>query len=203
MMFRKLTSFLLPMALLCVAANADTVFNFDSDAPGTLTTFTDTVNGVSATFSSLADPGGFVIFPSMFETLTGNVLGDPGTSVVSTNIALNVDFSQNLGSIALDFATADFGTPSPLTLTAYENSTLVGSATSTGTFLAGFEFPEGIISFNGGTFNNVVLISTAPDFAVDNIAVTPTPEPKSLSLLTVGLLLAAIIFVRRRKAVHA
>jgi hypothetical protein len=202
MIFNKAVKLFLPMALLCAAANASTVFNFDSDNLGTYTTFTDTVNGLSATFSSSGDPGGFVIFPSMFETLTGNVLGDPGGPPFANNLALDVAFSQNLSAIALDFATADFSTPSPFTITAYENSALVGSASSTGSFLSGFTFPEGEISFAGDAFNQIVLTSTAPDLAVDNLAVSPiaaAPEPGNLSLLGAGLLLASIPFVRRRK----
>ena len=74
MIFRESALLVLPLALVCAAANASTVFNFDGDNLGTSTTFTDTVDGLSATFSSSADPGGFVIYPSIFETLIGNVL---------------------------------------------------------------------------------------------------------------------------------
>ena len=190
----------LPVVLLCAAANASTVFNFDGNSLGTSTTFTDTVNGLSATFSSSADPGGFVIYPTIFETLTGNVLGDPGPASMD-NLALDVNFSQNLSNIELDFATSDFLTPSPFTITAYENSTLVGSATSTGQFLSGFTLPEGEIAFAGGAFNQVVFSSTATDFAVDNINVLPAsvPEPGSLTLLGTGLFLIVIASIRRRK----
>ena len=204
MIFNKSLSLLLPTALFCVAANASTIFNFDNDTLGTSTTFTDTVDGLSATFSSSADPGGFVVYPSMFETLTGNVLGDPGPASAN-NLDLDINFSQNLSAITLDIATADFGTPSPFTLTAYENSTLVGSDTSTGQFLSGFTFPEGEISFDG-TFNNVVLSSTSFDFAVDNIDVirmAEAPEPGDVSLLVIGLFLSCLPFtalVKRRKA---
>jgi hypothetical protein len=41
----------LPMVLLCAAANAFTVFDFDGLSLGASTTFTDTVNGLSARFS--------------------------------------------------------------------------------------------------------------------------------------------------------
>jgi hypothetical protein len=190
---------LLPMALLCAAANASIVFNFDGDSLGASTTFTDTVDGLSATFSSSADPGGFVVYPTMFETLTGNVLGDPGPAFAD-NLALDVGFSENLSAIELDFATSDFITPSPFTLTAYENSALVGSTTSTGQFLSGFNFPEGEIAFAGAAFNQVVISSAATDFAVDNINVNPTPEPGTLTSIGAGLLLLGIGSVRRRKA---
>jgi hypothetical protein len=203
MIFRKAAKIFLPMVLCCAAASANTIFNFDNDGLGTSTTFTDTVNGLSATFSSSADPGGFVVYPTMFETLTGNVLGDPGPAF-QDNLDLNIDFSQDVSAIELDFATADFSTPSPFTLTAYQNSVLVGAATSTGQFLPGFTFPEGEIAFDG-VFDQVVLSSTSSDFAVDNIdvipnvAITSTPEPGTLCLLGTGLILLGLPSVRRRK----
>jgi hypothetical protein len=187
--------------VLSVAVNASTIFNFDGDSLGTSTNFTDTVNGLSATFSSPADPGGFVVYSSMFETLTGNVLGDPGPAGLD-NLALTINFSQNLSAITLDFATADFITPSPLTITAYENSTLVGSNTLPGMFLNGFTFPEGEIAFSG-LFNQVVISSTATDFAVDNINVitaSPTPEPAAFALFGGGLLALGLPVLRRKSA---
>jgi hypothetical protein len=190
---------LLSLVLLCAAANASTIFNFDGDTPGTSTNFTDTVNGLSATFSSSADPGGFTIYGSMFETLTGNVLGDPGPAGLD-GLALSISFSQDLSAITLDFATSDFITASPFTITAFEGSTQVGTATSTGQFLQGFTFPEGEITFAGGPFNTVVLSSTAMDFAVDNITVVAAPEPGTLALLGAGLLLTGLPSMRRRKA---
>jgi hypothetical protein len=188
----------LPTALLCAAANADIVFNFDGDSLGTSTIFTNTVNGLSATFSSSANPGGFTVFPTMFETLTGNVLGDPGPAF-QDNLALDVNVSEDLSAITLDFATSDFIAPSPFTLTAYKDSVLAGSASTTGAFLSGFTFPEGEISFQGDAFNQVVISSTAADFAVDNLNVIPTPEPDSLTLLGVGLILSGISSVLRSK----
>lgn len=196
---KRLANLSLLAALSCAAASASTIadFNFDSDLPGTATTFTDTNNGLSATFSSSADPGGFVIYPSMFETLTGNVLGDPGPAG-DNNLDLDINFSQSVTAITLDFATADFVTPSPFTITAYENSVLVGSNTSTGMFLSGFTFPEGEISFSGGTFNQVILSSTSMDFAVDNIQVAAAPEPGTFAMIGAALLLWPVVLRRRR-----
>jgi hypothetical protein len=192
--------------LLCAAANATTVFNFDNDSIGTTTTFTDTVSGLSATFSSSADPGGFIIYASMFDTLTGNVLGDPGPAGANY-LGLVVNFSQTLSAIDLNFATADFNTPSPFTLTAYENGNQVGSNTSSGQFLRGFTFPEGAIAFSGANFNEVVLTTAAADFAVDNITVntasttgdpTATPEPSAMALIGAGLVALSIPGLRRK-----
>ena len=57
--------------------NADAIFTLDSDPVGTFTTFSDT-SGLTATFSSPVNPGGFAILPTFFFTLAGNVLLDPG-----------------------------------------------------------------------------------------------------------------------------
>jgi hypothetical protein len=196
MKLKQTLQVLITCGALSVAANADTIFNFDSDAVGTSTTFTDTVNSLSATFSSSADPGGFIIYSSMFDTLTGNVLGDPGPSGLG-GLNLDISFSQDLASVILDFATADFGTASPLTITAYENSTLIGSATATGEFPNGFMFPEGEVNFAGSPFNQLVVSSSAPDFAVDNIDVVAAPEPTALALFALGLFALGIPALKR------
>jgi len=201
MRFSPPMRFFLTAAALCVAANASTVFNFDNDSLGTSTGFTDTVNGLAATFSSSADPGGFVVYQSMFETLTGNVLGDPGPAGLD-DLALSVHFSANLSAVTLDFATSDFSIPSPLTLTAYENSKLIGSASATGQFLSGFSFPEGEIAFAGSPFNQIVISSPATDFAVDNIAVATAPEPATCALLGIALLALGVPALRRRAVIH-
>jgi hypothetical protein len=198
-MISKPTRLFFATVFLCAAAHASTVFNFDSDGLGTATGFTDKVNGISATFSSTGDPGGFVVYQSIFETLTGNVLGDPGPAGLD-NLALTINFSNNLAAVVLDFATADFGTPSPFTLNAYQNSKLVGSATSTGEFLNGFTFPEGEISFSGAAFNELVLSSTSMDFAVDNISViSAAPEPAAGVLLAGGVMILLGIFVSNKQ----
>jgi hypothetical protein len=197
MIFSKLFRFTLAVCALSMTGKAATVFNFDGDALGTSSNFTDTQNGVAATFSSPADPGGFVVYSSIFQTLTGNVLGDPGPAGAN-DIALSVAFNLNLAAVTLDFATADFGSPSPFTLAAYENSTLVGQASATGSFPPGGDFPEGQISFSGKNFNQLVLSSSAPDFAIDNVSVTTAPEPAAIALLGASLLVAGVPALRRR-----
>jgi hypothetical protein len=202
MTLNRILQLLFAASAMGATANASSIFTFDNDNLGTSTTFTDTVNGVSATFSSAADPGGFVVYASMFETLTGNVLGDPGPAG-QNNLPLDVAFSGELNAIELDFATADFNTPSPLTLTAYQGTQMVGSTTTSGMFLPGFLFPEGEIAFDGADFNNVVISSTSMDFAVDNIAVNAVPEPGPLSLVVLGFSLLVIGSLRNKRRASA
>jgi hypothetical protein len=185
-------------------AHAAVIFNFDTDNVGTSTQFTDTSGGISATFSSPGDPGGFAIEPSTFQALSGNVLGDPGPAFLN-NLSLNISFDSKLTAISLVFATGEFGTASPLVLDAYNGSAFVGSASATGFVPNGFFFPEGEIAFVGSAFDRVVLSTVAQDFAIDNVAVAQAPEPGSVSMLALGLILLATqiplkkLFLRRYK----
>jgi hypothetical protein len=184
-------------ACSCVLAQAGALFDFEANTVGTSTAFTDTNNGISATFSSSGDPSGFVVLtPNIFQTLTGNVLGDPGQG--GSNLSLTIDFSTNIQAVALNFATDEFGVPSPLTLTAYEGNALAGSVSASGQYL--MFFPEGEIAYEG-LFNRVVLSTSAPDFAIDNVQAAAAPEPSSELLLGLGLI-ALGIAVMRRKATY-
>jgi hypothetical protein len=194
----------IPLAILACflcagSSHAASIFDFENNSIGTATGFTDTVGGLSATFSSNGDPGGFVVYPSVFQTLTGNVLGDPGPAQ-QDNLTLTVAFNESLSAVVLDFATSDFSTPSPLTLDAYFNGSLVGTTTQVGQFLQGGTFPEGEIAYTG-LFNSFTLSSTATDFAVDNIAAqaTVTPEPGTLPILAIGLIAAGLPAIRRKR----
>src|SRR4051812_43390633 len=86
-----LTLALLPGALTQLHAGVVT-FDFDADIAGNFTPFTDTVSGLSATFGSSGDPGGFQIGPSFFQSLTGQVLLDPGPAGLN-DLTLSVLFS--------------------------------------------------------------------------------------------------------------
>jgi hypothetical protein len=190
---------LLSLALLAgfsVTVRAAVVFNFDADVPGKATQFTDTVSGLSATFASSGDPGGFAVTPSFFSTLTGNVLLDPGPAGLD-NLTLTITFSAPQTNILMNFATNSVSGV-PFNLDAFNGAVAVGSATATGSIPSGFFFPEGLISFNGPTFNRIVLSSPAAlDFAIDNVTLGAVPEPSSLLLVAFAAIGAAA--VRRRR----
>jgi PEP-CTERM motif len=187
-------------------------FNFNSLDPTenptgsiTSTPFSLTSSGVTATFSSPADPGAFsVLSPAGFLSFTDDVLiSSPGGG---SGPALEVDFSQPLSSFTGDFATFGDGA---LTVTALSGpgGSMVGGSSATGTVSVtdpvDFPFPEGTITFNGGTFSSIILSdATDPAFALGDFSVTtaPThvPEPSTLALMGLGLA-AAALFGRRRQ----
>jgi len=169
------------------------LFDFDAAPDGTSTTFSETVGGLTARFSSPGDPGGFMIGPTFFSTLTGNVLLDPGPAGLN-RLVLQIDFDVPIVAISMLFATnSSFSVP--LLLTAYNQGVLVASTSASGTFFPGFFFPEGTLSLGGAVFNRVVLSTSALDFAIDNLAATPTPEPAGFLVAIAGLVL--IGFARR------
>jgi len=173
--------------LLAGVARADSSFTFESDPVGTATTFSNTNTGITATFSSPADPGGFQVYPALgFVTLTGNFLGTGQTAPATP---LTIAFSTDLNSISLDFGLDESG---GLTLVAFEGSTAVGTVSVTGGIPPGMFVPEGFLNFNGATFNSVVLTATSGDgfFGVDNVDVSTAavPEPATWFLLGAGLL---------------
>jgi len=171
------------LLLLSTAAFAEISTFINGDVPtGTATTFSDTNNGLTATFSSLADPGGFVTGVSFFS-FGWEILADPGPASAS-NIPLDISFSAPVRNIWMDFGID--GQPGPFQLDAYLGGSLVGSTTVIGVIPTGYSFPEGTISFSG-RFDSVVLTSsTTPYFAIANVTAN-VPEPSSLILLASAL----------------
>jgi hypothetical protein len=186
-------------------ARADSLFDFNLVPPGTSTPFADTQTGLTATFTSPADPGGFVVGLGFFSTLTGNVLLSPGPAGAN-NIPLVVTFDQPATGVDLLFALNDPGNTTSLTLEAFSGGvggTLVGTANATGAIPLGFIFPEGSLSFSGTPFDTIRLSSDALNFAIDDLAVTTgiaaVPEPATLCLAGLGVVGLAG-YARRKRA---
>lgn len=187
---------ILPIVLfICLsgAAKAASVFNFDGDPIDRGTEFSDTSNGISATFSSPGDPGGFGVQQSFFSNLTGNVLIDPGPAGLD-RLPLTIRFSSLMNTVDLDFA-VNATSAVPLTLRTFSDDATVGTVAAIGPLRStDSQAGEGHISFHEASFNSITLTSDANDFAVDNITVAETssaPEPASFWLLGLTMALAS------------
>jgi hypothetical protein len=181
------TSFLTIAALVFVniasLRAASAVFNFDNDLSGKETPFTDTNNGVSAMFKGSGDPGGFVVRPTFYSALTGNVLYAPA-DVFTPAQTLTIVFNPALSGISMTFATNSLASGAVFELDAFNGAMLVGTVSATGTVpSANFDFAEGTISFSGAIFNKVVLsVTGAPSLSIDNLTanvgpITTCPAP--------------------------
>jgi len=187
------------------AQSAITVtFNFDTGTPALSsqpTPFSQTSNGVTATFSSPSDAAAFSVqrYETTFIKLSqfsGNYLYDNKPS----RDALDIKFDVPITSITFTFATFEFhgatGEPSVITLQAYMDSTAttpIGSATAHGTWPTGDAYPQGTLSYNSNNQQfNMVRIEllyqgtiAANDFSLDNVLIvtasSPTPTPTPLA----------------------
>jgi hypothetical protein len=191
--------------------------------------FDQTVGGVTAHFSSPQFDlvRGFAFFVQNvidmawnLPLFSDNVLGGKNLSLTTgQNDSLDISFrqgqttvSQPMTTIALDFATvestagAEFVTT--LLLTAFDGSTQVGSATALSSFVNGQPFPTGHLTFTSAQpFDSVHLVTEMPGlaktFIVDNIVVTPVPEPGGCALaaaVALGVFSLGRLEFRRRKA---
>ena len=130
------------LATLMHAGVVTVTFDFEDVAANTPTPFSDTVNGLSATFSSSPDAGGFMVasFPAgTFQGLSGNVLIDDAPE------SLTIVFGAPQIDISLDFATLD---TQALNLNAFLlGAPVAGSSSASGTVPAGGSFAEGILQW--------------------------------------------------------
>ena len=158
---------------------ASSIFINGSDTPDYLATanytpFTDTVNGITASFTGSTDPLSFQITPT-----SGYVTWGP-EMLLTNNLGstLTIDFGQDLDTISMDFGTY---TNDPLELTLYLGGNQVGSPVQeTGTQILTDGLYEGNIGLSGQAFDSVVVSDASsglPVFGVGNITVADAPEP--------------------------
>lgn len=165
-----------------IPLHASSMF-IDGDVPlGTPTPFSDSSNGLTALFSSSADPGGFATSASFLSW------GPEMLSSQGINLTLTVQFYSDAfltTPATVDWIQMDFGANAaiPLQLVALlggPGGTQVGSSTATGTTIT--VAPEGVISFGGPSFDTVELtMLTDPNnpfgiFGVGNISDVPEPD---------------------------
>jgi hypothetical protein len=169
-------------------------WTFDDLAHLTPTPFSQAQGGITASFSTLSGPQVFGINNPVLglTTFSGGALGSP----TSTSPDLRIGFSQSVSSISFLFA-LDTNDPSvALTLSTFLGVNPVSSTNYFGSLLAS-GFVEGSASSSGSLFDVVVISSTAPNLAIDNLSVSTVPEPTTMLLLGAGL--AGIAVVRRRQ----
>jgi MYXO-CTERM domain-containing protein len=179
------------------------LFDYGNTTSGTtVTPFLQTVGGVTATFSSDQDPGGFEVDSSFAATFSGQIVDTSfGNATLATN--LQIAFNAPIASISLPFLTDGSG---PLELQAFQpEGPLIGSTSATGTvpsFPA--QFPEGMISFSGRNIAAVRLTDPFDSaFAIGTLTVTLTtsvPEPTASEYLALGLAALGVACGVRRRA---
>lgn len=178
---------------LSSTCSAGTLFTFENIAANTPVPFTDTVGGLTATFSGEGGVCDISLFN--FTLQSGNAL-ITDFCVPSGVSPIAVAFSSTLSSVSMNFAVAG---DVPLTLTAFLGATEVGTTTATGTALS--SLPEGTIGFSGAPFDNFMLDSSFA-ISVDNIDATTVPgivpEPGTMSLMAFAAL-GLVGFARRRR----
>ena len=189
-------------------ARADAiVFDFDNIPQGASTPEdwpSSTSAAFTAEFASPQDLAGFQIDSTtggFFQNITGHYLA----SAAAGNV-LDIVLAAPVSAFSLDFWLWDLG-PDGATSLDYTvlsggvDGTVVAFGSTSATLTDQFGV-EGVLGFSGADFDTIVL--TPPDsmtvFAIDNLTLTtaPVPEPAPISLLGVGL--AGIGAVRRRRA---
>jgi hypothetical protein len=170
---------------------ADALFDFETNAPNTVTPFTDSVNGLSATFGGstrVCDSQSF------FKSLSGQILIQNFCGSSSDSGPVTISFSSPLSTISFDFAVA--GPDGTLSLSAFLGGTPVGGNNFGTTLPSGFFNGEGVANFSG-TFDSIELSSDL-FLAVDNVhaSTSPVPEPGFSLLVAAAIGLSATL--RRR-----
>jgi hypothetical protein len=176
-----------PTEPTATSTTKQTVFDFDAGAPileaSQVTPFTQTLNSLTASFSSPSDPDAFSVKSYDTEGLklskfSGKYLYDNKP----TRDILDIKFSGEIIAVTFTFATIEHQSeaitvPSDILITAYRNTNLAGSNRTYGSFSSD-SYPQGMLSFSSGMSFNWIRISIpsqtsgTTDFLVDNIIVT-------------------------------
>ena len=207
---RILSTALVTCLALCSQAQAVPIlFDFDNAPLHSSLPLDLTVDGVTAHFSATGQ--GFSI--QQANTLGFTPVGFSGYSIYPNSVFaadLLVGFSQPLTDFSILYAPEEYATDSSarMRVTAYMDGVLVGTNTTTadppGTW------PSATLSFSSVQgFNSVVVHYDAPPptggdygpiFMADNMtitAATAVPEPRTFTMLLLGLGLVSL--VRGRK----
>jgi len=172
-------------------------FDFESNTVGQRTAFTDTSNGIHATFSSAFDTNrdGYIVLndTSIFNTLNDKYLIYQG-STSGPRLPLSVAFDHTLGTVSVSYAFSDPGT---FTVQELLNGKIVGTATATGTLQNGVY--QGKLSTGGVIFDSLSLSSTASNLAIDNLTVSAVPEVSTTLSLGLMLSLGGLLLRARRR----
>jgi hypothetical protein len=164
-----------------------TAFDFDTGSPPLAATqgtpFNQTLNGLTASFSSPSDSNAFSVKDYDIESLqlskfSGKYLYDNKPS----RDILDIKFSDDIIDVRFTFATIEnkseaITVPSNILITGYRNTNLVGSNQTVGSFSSD-SYPQGTLYFYAGIPFNWIRISIpsqtseTTDFLVDNIIVT-------------------------------
>jgi uncharacterized repeat protein (TIGR02543 family) len=164
-------------------------FDFDSGSPvltnGQTTDFYQTSGGLTAHFSSSLDPA----FAIQDDLTSGYALSRFSANYLFPFVpggSLEIQFSRQLNSISLTFATLELPSldpPASVQLTAYKGASgsAVGEAIAQGAFMND-SLPMGVVTLrSAGTFDRVLIqvaptSPTATDVLVDNITVGVAPQ---------------------------
>jgi hypothetical protein len=190
------------LMILSVPAAANVTFDFETTPQGTVTPFSVTSGGFTATLSSpdgdvfsVADATGIFIV-----SLAGKVVWDPGFP----SYPLDIVFSEPVVSMSLSFALAGFPVSSTIDVRVFTGGTggaLVATTSAMGGPAPPGFFPEGVVTISGPVFDAVRLTSNVESIAIDNLSVLPAaevPEPSSAALALTALG-ASLLLVRRRR----